>query len=156
LKLEDQGIDHNQSARWQREAAVPNAVFEKYLAKANELRQDITAQGLLRLARILAGSARNPNNDNGFARQNGAFALRPWADRNDRRRHRTSDDSTENRHELIDEIANHVQMLEGLLKQWGESDGECVSRSEKRLVLRLLAELKGIAVRLRESSGPSP
>ena len=54
LKLSDLGIDHNQSARWQREASVPDDVFEEYLAAAKEDGKPITASGLLRLKRILA------------------------------------------------------------------------------------------------------
>ena len=54
LKLSDFGIDHNQSARWQREASVPDDMFEEYLAAAKEYGKPITARGLLRLERLLA------------------------------------------------------------------------------------------------------
>jgi hypothetical protein len=54
LKLSDLGIDHNQSARWQREAAVPDDVLEEYLAATKEDGKPITASGLLRLKRMLA------------------------------------------------------------------------------------------------------
>jgi hypothetical protein len=61
MKLDDLGIERNQSARWQREASVPEAVFKRYVAAANAAHQDVTAQGLLRLAKSLAGRAGNAN-----------------------------------------------------------------------------------------------
>jgi hypothetical protein len=57
VSLESLGIDHNESARWQREAAVPEAVFKRYVAAASAAHEDITAQGLLRLQKSLAERA---------------------------------------------------------------------------------------------------
>jgi hypothetical protein len=54
LKLADLGIDHNRSARWQREASVPDDLFEEYVAAAKEYGKPITARGLLRLEQTLA------------------------------------------------------------------------------------------------------
>jgi hypothetical protein len=59
LTLSDMGIDHNQSARWQREAAVPDEMFEEYLAAAKEYGKPITARGLLRLERMLPQKQRH-------------------------------------------------------------------------------------------------
>lgn len=58
LKLADLGIDHNQSARWQREASVPDDLFGEYVAAAKEFRKPITARGLLRLEQTLAHKRR--------------------------------------------------------------------------------------------------
>jgi hypothetical protein len=49
-KLSELDIDHNQSARWQREASVPDAVFEEHIAVLKKAGKEITARGLLRLA----------------------------------------------------------------------------------------------------------
>jgi hypothetical protein len=51
LKLSDLGIDHNQSARWQREASVPDTQFEEYIASVKTAGKEITARGLLKLER---------------------------------------------------------------------------------------------------------
>jgi hypothetical protein len=59
LKLSDLGIDHNQSARWQRGACVPDEVFEEYIAAAREYGKPITARGLVRLERMLAQKRSN-------------------------------------------------------------------------------------------------
>jgi hypothetical protein len=49
--LRDLGIKKSQSSRWQREARVPDEVFERYLAWARENKEEVTSAGLLRLAR---------------------------------------------------------------------------------------------------------
>jgi hypothetical protein len=45
------GINKTQSSRWQREARVPDEVFNRYLAWAQDEGKEVTAAGLLRLAR---------------------------------------------------------------------------------------------------------
>jgi hypothetical protein len=59
VKLSDLGIDHNQSARWQREAAVPDDVFEKYIAATKRAGKEITARELLRLERTSGPKSEN-------------------------------------------------------------------------------------------------
>jgi hypothetical protein len=51
--LADLGIDHNQCARWQREAAVPDQEFERYLATVKAAKKEVSAAGLLQLAKKL-------------------------------------------------------------------------------------------------------
>ena len=46
--LKDFGIDPGRSWRWKREAAIPVAAFERYLARAKRLREPITSKDLLR------------------------------------------------------------------------------------------------------------
>lgn len=53
LKLADLGVTHQQSARWQKAASVPDSVFEKYVASCGKTGRTITADGLLRLAKVL-------------------------------------------------------------------------------------------------------
>jgi chorismate mutase len=52
LKLEEIGLSRIQSARWQLEAIVPDEVFEAYVAKTQQDRRELTANGLMRLAKI--------------------------------------------------------------------------------------------------------
>jgi N6-adenosine-specific RNA methylase IME4 len=49
--LEDLGISKHQSSRWQREAAVPEEVFERFVKEANTRSLELTTAALLRLAR---------------------------------------------------------------------------------------------------------
>lgn len=48
--LSDLGITDKQSHRWQREASVPEPVFEQYVAEAMDKREEITSVGLIRRA----------------------------------------------------------------------------------------------------------
>jgi hypothetical protein len=48
LTMADFGIDHNQSARWRRLAAIPDAVIEEYIATANKRGERIASTGLFR------------------------------------------------------------------------------------------------------------
>ena len=52
LKIHDIGINHNQSARWQLEAQVPDEDFEEYVAQSQDSGTELTATGLLRIARF--------------------------------------------------------------------------------------------------------
>jgi hypothetical protein len=54
VTLASLGVNQQASARWQLQAAVPEAIFKRYIAAAKRARHDITAQGLLRLQKSLA------------------------------------------------------------------------------------------------------
>ena len=56
LHLQDMGITRNESARWQREAAVPEALFQRYCREMAALRMEPTVQGLARWAGSLPSS----------------------------------------------------------------------------------------------------
>ena len=55
--LDDLGISTQQSARWQREAAVPEEAFLQYLDEAAGATRELTSAGLLRLAHTLRSTA---------------------------------------------------------------------------------------------------
>ena len=57
VSLVDLGISTQQSARWQRESAVPEEAFEQYLNGAVRQGRELTSAGLLRIARTLQGTA---------------------------------------------------------------------------------------------------
>jgi hypothetical protein len=145
LKLSDLGIDHNQSSRWRREAAVRDSVFEQYVADANRFGREITANGLLRLGRSLArerqrsrpAAARRYARDTDGAAETAAPPCddRPWTGSG-------VADNRETTAELLDEMKNHRGLLEQVLAPHCHAQSCVLQDSEKRLVLRLLAELE--------------
>ncbi len=151
LKLSDLGINLSQSSRWRREAAVPEAVFERYISAANKLGQDITAQGLLRLERMLASNRKKEQPREAAVRdRNGAVggsctALPPRGP--SLSAHGNGEDSA---HELYGEMKNHRRLLEEILKPFCNSENSTLQRSEKRMVLRLLAEIEHLMSRLEQ------
>ena len=50
VKLEEMGINKNQSSRWQREATVSDEVFESHIADCSKQQHELTQAGLLKLA----------------------------------------------------------------------------------------------------------
>lgn len=144
LKLSDLGIDHNQSSRWRREAAVPEPVFEQYIAAANKLGQDITAQGLLRLQRAIASPQANAQTPQTGVRDRpgkggGPHGAKPFAHQPAVSARGDAEDSAG---EIHAEMRNHRQLLEEILKPFCDGESATLQCSEKRLVLRLLAEIE--------------
>jgi hypothetical protein len=145
LKLSDLGINPHQSSRWRREAAVPEAIFEQYIAAANKLGHDITSQGLLRLERTLASQRfKEQPRKTGVRNRNGNAAdknaAKPFP-RHDRSLSAGSYDQ-DSADEIYAEMKNHRRLLEEILKPFCDSDKFTLQRSEKRLILRLLAEIE--------------
>jgi len=147
LKLSDLGINSNQSSRWRREAAVPKAVFDQYIAAANKLGHDITAQGLLRLQRMLASEQKKEQAHETKVRDrkcnvDDSDAAKPFPP------HELSPSGRSNgedlAHDLYSEMENHRRLLEEILRPFCDADNAILQRSEKRLVLRLLAEIEGL------------
>ena len=62
LKLADLGIDANQSSRWQREAEIPEDVFQTYVEHTTSAKKEISAAGLLAIAKRLKVLDRNLGN----------------------------------------------------------------------------------------------
>jgi hypothetical protein len=137
LKLEDLGISRQQSKRWQLVASVNEADFCDYLRCANELEHEVTAAGLLRIAR----KARPPT-DKG-----------PLTLRRRRPKRATISEATTPLDELLREITNHRQLLEDILRPVYEEFGVELPRGEKRLVGRLLREMRDQINQLTEMLG---
>jgi hypothetical protein len=138
LKLADLGIEHNQSARWQREAAVPEEVFEEYVASAKKSGKDLTTQGLLRLERTLA------------IRQSARAAGKSARSRVDeqeapRTPHSSSHlarDRPTTPSEIVYELQNHWKLLTSILKPVFDGQPDPLQPSERRLLTRLVLDIE--------------
>jgi hypothetical protein len=142
LKLADLGINSQQSARWRREAAVPDDIFEQYVVATNSEGRDITAQGLLRLQRTLS-SQRSAlvGKSTGNLRRGRRPPRRPIPD----------GCATDTVQELFDELNNHRNLLEQILKPICSEKCTSIKLPEKRMIERVLRECAEIIGSLEES-----
>jgi hypothetical protein len=136
--LEKLGIDWNRSSRWQREAAVPEDVFEKYVAEANSAAEEITAQGLLRLKRSRVVVP--PKGGNGKCTAPDDDPLRSNAEL-----HSAQMDSVE---DMLEELKNHCNLLEQILKPLWSGKRDEIQLADQRMMLRLLREMHELHERL--------
>lgn len=136
LKLADLGIDHNQSSRWQRVAAIPEAMFRKYVAETNSVGKEITTQGLLRLGRAINGKVAS-GESNGKSQAN-VSAKSPSV-------------HGETISELFDELHNHRDLLEQVLADALSDKVTPLPRPQQRLTLRLLNDIKEVVDCLQAS-----
>jgi hypothetical protein len=126
LRLQDLGITRNQSARWQREAAVPEAEFEAYLEEAQAEGKEVTAAELLRRAcrRAIRGS--KPR------RRSGRFVATTLSEAG-------PDAHVELLAELLGEIKEHQRVLGKILLPFCELN-QAPTVAERRHAARLLRE----------------
>ena len=165
LTLSDLSIDHNQSARWQREASVPDQVFEMYLAAVNTSGKEVTAQGLLRLERAMARDEAEPVPHQPEA-INGTLARNGSAPSSESGRCRGDDETSVHGpietpycvngtiSELLQDIDNHQQLLAKILKALQKDRPVTLKLCEQRMVVRLFSELGQFVARLRETLVP--
>jgi hypothetical protein len=142
LKITDLGIDYNQSSRWQREAAVPEAVFERYVAEANASGRDITAQGLLRIERWIARRA------GGETVSENAM---DYVSEKDRSAIDVEEAYAEAPIEMLSELENHRALLLEILAPICDRDDAALKQHERRMVARLLADSGELIARLMQS-----
>lgn len=141
LKLDDLGISAQQSHRWQKEATVPETEFERFLRDAEAHGVEVTAAGLLRLARQLEPPSKaRPGRDARKAkRRNGAHLASPWRPT-----------SVAVVRELIRELTNHRGQMSSILGPVCSKAGVEMKLIERRQVLRLLAESESLLLELEQ------
>ena len=147
LKLADLGIDRSQSARWQREALVPETVFQQYIAAANDKATDITAQGLLRLAKKTLAThplnmekhrcSQNAEEASSDFRPDGTSAVSGSCCGDDQ-----ATDS------IIAELGNHLNLLERILAPLCGKRQIALKTIDKRMIVRLLREQQQLVAQL--------
>ncbi len=138
LKLSDLGITQNQSKRWQRSATISDQQFTDYVKRSSQLGEEITGAGLLRLATPRPGKRSDTT-------------TRPlkYADPDTPHRHfgipDTNADNPNNcgpSAEHIQEVMNHVTLLQQVLTPYADGESSGLSKGEKRAVLYLLSEVQ--------------
>ncbi len=132
LKLEELGISKHESRRWQLAFTVPEKAFKKYIEGRNSLGEEITAAGLLRLARHLQHIACSDPKAHSLSEGNG---------------HRTTDQLPVNGPiSLIEELREHrgllAQILQPLYMTNGQVSEPKLKPGECRALGHLLHEME--------------
>lgn len=139
VKLKELGINHNQSARWQKEASVPEDVFNAFVEETIRTGNELTSASLLRIASHQAALKR---------KRDAMSALSSEAEE-------TPDETTPARQydtpqQAISEVRNHCKSLFDLIAPFCHGHAlppwePCVCRMVQRLFREIrssLAELE--------------
>jgi hypothetical protein len=148
LKLTDIGINSTQSSRCRRLARVPEDVLKEYIISRNEQGREISDQGVLRLEKMLATKKeRNrrrrkddqPTNDKSVSSATNGQLLDP----------------EETPEELLAELKNHNQLLNGILTPACDSRRLALDTAQTRHVLHLLIESRDLIATLTRLLSPA-
>jgi hypothetical protein len=147
LKLDQLGISHNQSTRWQTQARVPEKVFREHIRETCDAGRELTSAGVIRLAKRFSGSSVSKNGSNGKNGDapdgNGALTIhrsRKWDDSS----------SVDMADEIVGEIRNHHAVLDGILRPLYGGDAASLRPAELRVLRYLMAEIGGLLAQLDE------
>jgi hypothetical protein len=133
LKLDDLGVSRRQSELWQLVASVPDADFDDYIRGKNELGQEVTASGLLRLAKSLRSSDRHA------IHKRRVFSPGPSAvgGRADLLR-------------LVSDLKSQCSHLSNLLAPFASDEDPHYKASERRFIGRLTRDIEQAVVDLEQ------
>ena len=145
LKLDDLGISRNQSTRWQMQARVPENVFRDHIRETCEAGKELTSAKLMRLAKRWRQKGRldgQAHGKNGIGRRgNGHLATA---------RSRTGEEraAPDLAAEIISELANHHQLMDGILRPIYAGESTTLIPAERRILRYLLVETQQLLERL--------
>lgn len=158
LKLEDLGLTSNQSKRWQLQARVPENVFVQHVRQTCKDGKELTSAGLMRLAKRLSGESEERNgHSNGkcshtpqerrWNGNGGASALSnrlgKWDDR----------PPASAFGEIVSELRNHHQVLEGILHPLYSGEVDSLRPAELRMLRYLTTETRRLLSQLVKLDG---
>jgi hypothetical protein len=161
LKLEDLGLNQNQSKRWQRVAAVPERDFVGFIREAKRLGQEISSAKLLRAAATGAtslASSVSPHSVSASHRQT-THELRTPVVQTVSARNVSSTRLVEDvigeadeMTECLDELAEHLRTMAGLFEPLLCGEQELRS-GERRVISRYFRETNQLVSRMQELLG---
>lgn len=129
LKLDDFGITNQQSKRWQLAALVPEPDFEKYVRGKNQLGQEVTAAGLLRMAKWLRPG--KTSSQKGCPKKGPPFPV-----------HASALGGRAELLALVGELKNQVAHLANLLQPLATAQGISYELAERRFIGRLAQDIE--------------
>jgi hypothetical protein len=134
VKLEDLGISRQQSRRWQQLASISEKDFAKYIQTANELGREVTSAGLLRMAG--AGNQRRTKRWRCDSRSVDGHVHFPAS-------------ASDTRETYVD-AEKHCEVLIEMLRPFYEGGKTKFQRLERRIVCRMLCELRDFIKQLKQ------
>lgn len=144
LKLDDLGISRNQSTRWQMEARVPELEFREHLRDTCKAGKEITSARLMRFARqwVDSDSANSKvNGRNVSSKRRSGKAVGNFE-------RKSAGSNSNSISEIVDELANHHQLLDGMLQPLYSASKSTLEAAERRVMRYLLLEIQQLLSRL--------
>lgn len=170
LMLSDLGISQNQSKRWQKEAAIAEHVFQRYIRTANQSGKEVTTAGLLRFASQSAEGVpadavtlvrtcprdrtHPPYSASTPAGRSGAVGDLERTSDHDRRYETPHLYLSHEARELVEEIQNHHAVLCGLLLPICGGQQQTLLPGQRKGVQRYLSEIGQLLALLVPADGP--
>jgi hypothetical protein len=158
LKLDDLGLTSNQSKRWQLEAKIPEELFCDHVRQFCEDGKELTSASLMRLAKTLNGKESDRSHDGS---KNGGTVPRHVSNGNGKPA-RNGTVKQQNHlptcefGDLLSELQNHHQVLDGILRPLYSSEASSLRPAEVRMLRYLLTEIGGLLAQLEQVESPSP
>ncbi len=140
LSLETLGVSRNQSKRWQLIASISDSEFKKFVAAKNALGEELTAAGLIEIARKGKGSQRKSSDT--------VDVMRCEPSHTQVDAHPTND--------LLCELKSHCELLQDALIPLDRGESHLSSDSTRRILRRLLQDMSRIVAEIEESLDLTP
>ncbi len=147
LKLDDLGISRNQSTRWQMEARVPENVFREHIREMCDAGKELTSARLMRFARQWVEESVVNGRANG---RNGHSAKRNGKSHSNRLAKESTDQLSNSIAEIVNELANHHQLLDNVLQPIYSGTNTTLAAAERRVLRYLLLESQQLLARLEK------